>query len=98
MVTAVGHFEKMHHPVLAPAVAYLLAKLLLCAPHVCECVYILDFVMRLGFGLSHDLTNIFNFKELQCARVRASDVREKKVANIARLLCATHRRRCRCCF
>ena len=26
MVTAVGHFEKMHHPVLAPAVAYLLAK------------------------------------------------------------------------
>ena len=49
MVTAVGHFEKMHHPVLAPAVAYLLAKLLLCAPHVCECVYILDFVMRFHF-------------------------------------------------
>ena len=40
MVTAVGHFEKMHHPVLAQAVAYLLAKLLLCAPHVCECVHI----------------------------------------------------------
>ena len=50
MVTAVGHFEKMHHPVLAPAVAYLLAKLLLCAPHVCECVYILDFVMRFHFS------------------------------------------------
>ena len=49
MVTAVGHFEKMHHPVLAPAVAYLLAKLLLCAPHVCECVHILDYVMRFHF-------------------------------------------------
>ena len=54
MVTAVGHFEKMHHPVLAPAVAYLLAKLLLCAPHVCECVYILDFVMRFHFPASFE--------------------------------------------
>ena len=54
MVTAVGHFEKMHHPVLAPAVAYLLAKLLLCAPHVCECVYILDFVERFHFPASFE--------------------------------------------
>ena len=54
IVTAVGHFEKMHHPVLAPAVAYLLAKLLLCAAHVCECGFLLDFVMRFYFLASFE--------------------------------------------
>lgn len=66
MVTAVGHFEKMHHPVLAPAVAYLLAKLLLCAPHVCECVYVLDFVMRFHFPASFETFSYSRSKVEKC--------------------------------
>ena len=66
MVTPVGHFEKMHHPVLAPAVAYLLAKLLLCAPHVCECVYILDFAMRFHFPESFETFSHSRFKIEEC--------------------------------